>query len=132
MIFSGSYVERACVSCGDVWSRVTPTSLLFFIWLAAGGLSVIPQAHGVILEARWWHWPVGFMGELVLTLTLLTVVLWLRDALWPVPDICPSCSKPLVPTVSGFFDFAFFPRPSEVILLVVFVGLHVAFLAWLR
>ena len=131
MIFSGTFEERACVSCGDLRCRVTPTSLLFFISLAAGGLVVISRAHGVILEAQWWHWPVGFVGELVLTLTLLTVGLWLRDALLPMPDICPSCSKPLGPTGTGFFDFAFFPSSSEVILLVVFVALHVAFLAWL-
>ena len=131
MIFSGCYEERACVSCGDLRSRVTPTSLMFFMGLAAVGLAVISQAHGVILEARWWHWPVGLIGELVLTLTLLSVGLWLRDALLPMPDTCPSCSKPMVPTATGFFDFAFFPSPSEVILLVVFVGLHVAFLAWL-
>ena len=104
---------------------------MFFLLLAVGGLGVINGALAEILEPRWWHWPACFIGELVLTLVLVSLVIWLRDALLPMPETCPSCSEPMVPTTTGFYDFALIPSPTEVILLVVFVGLHVAYLAWL-
>ncbi len=41
MLFSGSYSERQCVSCGHKVARATPTSILFFLLLVAGGSAVV-------------------------------------------------------------------------------------------
>ena len=131
MIFSGFFEERTCPSCGDRRTRVTPTSLLFFVLLAVGGLAVLTEAHGALFEPRWWHWPAGFVAELILLLLLLTVLLWVRDTLLPLPGACPTCSEPMVTTTTGFYDFALLPTQSEVLLLVLFVGAHLAFLTWL-
>jgi len=131
MIFSGFFEERTCVDCGDIAAQVTPTSTMLFVLLAIGGLAVIMGAHGVILEPHWWHWPIGFVGELALALILLGVILGLRNTLAPLPEDCSNCSDPMVPTTRSFFGFAIMPSSSEVVLVLVFLSLHVAFLAWL-
>ncbi len=132
MIFSGFFEERVCASCGDSRTRVTPTSVLFLVLLAVGGLAVLTEAHGVILDPHWWHWPAAFIGEILLASILLGGILGVRNALAPLPDACPRCSEIMISTSRGFFDFAVMPSRAELMLLVVFVGLHVAFLAWLN
>ena len=132
MIFSGFLEERACANCGESRTRVTPTSVMFFVLMAVGGLAVLTESQGVIRDPQWWHWPAAFGGELVLTAVLLGIVIGVRNAFAPMPDTCPSCSEIMISTRRGFFDFAVMPSRAELVLLIIFVGLHVAFLAWLQ
>ena len=55
MLFSGSYSERQCASCGHKVGRTTPTSLLFFILLAGGGIAVVVPGLARLYGPKWWY-----------------------------------------------------------------------------
>ncbi len=132
MLFSGSYSERQCVSCGHKVARATPTSLLFFILLAGGGIAVVVPQLVRLYGPKWWYFaPVGG-AELILVIVILTVLDWIRDRVLGSMETCPQCSGTMKPTVSGMYDFRWLPTLLEVVLLVVFVAVHIGIILWLR
>ncbi len=132
MLFSGSYSERQCVSCGHKVARATPTSLLFFILLTGCGMAMVVPQLARLYGPKWWYFaPVGG-AELILVIVILTVLDWIRDRVLGSMETCPQCSGTMKPTVSGMYDFRWLPTLLEVVLLVVFVAVHIGIVLWLR
>ena len=132
MLFSGSYSERQCVSCGHKVARATPTSLLFFILLTGGGMAMVVPQLARLYGPKWWYFaPVGG-AELILVIVILTVLDGIRDRVLGSMETCPLCSGTMKPTVSGMYDFRWLPTLLEVVLLVVFVAVHIGMVLWLR
>ncbi len=132
MLFSGFYSERQCASCGHKVARTTPTSLIFFLMLAAGGTGVVVPGLARLYGPKWWYFaPVGG-AELILVVVTLGGLDWIRDRILGSMETCPLCSGTMKPTISGMYDFGCLPTLLEVVLLVIFVALHIAIILWLR
>ena len=132
MLFSGSYSERQCVSCGHKVARATPTSLLFFILLTGGGMAMVVPQLARLYGPKWWYFaPVGG-AELILVVVILAALDGIRDRVLGSMETCPLCSGTMKPTVSGMYDFRWLPTLLEVVLLVVFVAVHIGIVLWLR
>ncbi len=79
MLFSGFYSERQCEACGHKVARATPTSLLFFLMLVAGGIAVVVPQLARLYGPKWWYFaPVGG-AELILVIVTLAALDWIRD-----------------------------------------------------
>ncbi len=132
MLFSGSYRERQCASCGHKVGRTTPTSLLFFILLTGGGMAMVVPQLARLYGPKWWYFaPVGG-AELILVVVILAALDGIRDRALGSMETCPLCSGTMKPTVSGMYDFRWLPTLLEVVLLVVFVAVHIGIVLWLR
>lgn len=132
MVFSGFYRERQCASCGHDVARTTPTSLLFFLMLVAAGIAVVVPQLARLYGPKWWYFaPVGG-AELILVIVTLGALDWVRDRIFGSMETCPLCSGTMKPTVSGMYDFAWFPTLLEVVLLLVFVAVNIGIMLWLR
>ena len=109
MLFSGSYHERQCASCGHKLGRATPTASLVFWMLVAGGMAVVVPQLARIYGSKWWYFaPVGG-AELILVTVILAALDWIRDLLFGSMEICPKCSGTMKSTVSGMYDFRWLP-----------------------
>ena len=132
MLFSGSYHERKCASCGHKIARSTPTSLLFFVLLAGGGIAVVVPQLARLYGPKWWYFASVGGAELILVIVILTVLVWIRDRVLGSMETCPQCSGTMKPTISGVYDFGCLPTLLEVGLLVIFVAVHIGVILWLR
>ena len=132
MLFSGSYSERQCVSCGHKVARATPTSILFFLMLVAGGSAVVVPLLARLYGPKWWYLAPVAGAELILVIVILSVLDWIRDRVLGSMETCPQCSGTMKPTVSGMYDFGCLPTLLEVILLVIVVAVHIGIILWLR
>jgi MFS family permease len=126
MIFSGFVRVRGCAECDYETARATPTSLFFFLGLAAGGVGLIIPGLTDVFGSRWWYWVTVPIAELVVIFLAMSALLWLRDRIHPFPTSCPRCSGELVPKASGFYDFGCLPTAVELLLLLLFITVHVA------
>ncbi len=126
MIFSGHMQSRGCVECDYVTVRPTPTSIFFFLGLAAAGTGFIIPALSDVVGSRWWYWLAVPIAELVVIFLAMSALVWLRDRLHPFPANCPLCSGEVVSKGGGFYDFGCLPSALEFLLLILFVGAHVA------
>ena len=132
MLFSGSYHERKCASCGHKIGRTTPTSLLFFVLLAGGGIAVVVPQLARLYGPKWWYFASVGGAELILVIVILTVLVWIRDRVLGSMETCPQCLGTMKPTISGMYDFRWLPTLLEVVLLVIVVAAHIGIILWLR
>ena len=132
MLFSGQYSERECASCGHKVARSTPTSLLFFLMLAAGGMAVVVPRLARLYGPKWWYFALVGVAELILVTVILGALAWIRDRVLGSMKTCPRCSGTMKSTISGMYDFRSLPTLLEVVLLVVFVAVHIGIVFWWR
>ncbi len=132
MLFSGSYSERQCVSCGHKVARATPTSILFFVLLVAGGSAVVVPLLARLYGPKWWYFALVGVAELILVTVILGALAWIRDRVLGSMKTCPRCSGTMKSTISGMYDFGCLPTLLEIGLLVIFVAVHIGIVLWLR
>jgi hypothetical protein len=128
MFFSGQVVGFGCTQCGYESARQTPTSILFWIGLAAAATAFMVPALSDALGLRWWYWVVVPLAELVLIVLLQGFLVWLRDALVPIPKKCPQCSGLVERKYGGFYDFGCMPTVLEMLLFLILIAGHVILL----
>ena len=131
MIFSGHMLICGCSECDYETARSTPTSVIFFIALAAVGTAFLLPGLAAAHGSRWWYWVVVPIAELVAIFLLMGSVVWLRDMIRPMPAKCPQCSGEMERIGSGFYDFGCLPSAVELLMLLLFMAAHVLVAAWL-
>jgi hypothetical protein len=126
MVFSGFTSVRGCEECEYETMRATPTSILFFPALAILGTGFVVPGFSGVFGSRWWYWLAVPVAELLVIFLAMGALVWLRDRLHPFPASCPHCSGKVVSKGGGFYDFGCLPSALEFLLLILFVGAHLA------
>jgi hypothetical protein len=121
MIFSGQIQSRNCEACKVEFSRVTPTSILFFVFLLGAGFALVMPLFAELTDRRW----LAVVAAISATIAWLVLLLWgagaLNRRLNPMPDTCPKCGVEMR-RGGGFYDFGLIPTGQEILVAVVYVG----------
>jgi MFS family permease len=131
MIFSGHFVDAECPSCGFTRGRKTPTSILFFLLLAAAGAGLLLPVLKNVFGWRWWYLIAIPAGELVLPFLLLSLLAGLQELLFPLPKRCPSCSAEMEAGSCYWYDFGCLPTLLEVLVCGLHLVGHIVAILWI-
>ena len=119
MFLSSSHIKRTCETCNVSYARITPTSIVLYLFLVPIGFVPVNKLLRGFGENPWLHIALSIL-LLILTIAALSYLIDLvKEWLLPFPELCPDCGD-LLSETNGF-GHNLVPTTDEIVLVFLYL-----------
>ena len=105
--------------------------MFYMVLIGFAAAFIIPRAMR-LADLHWPHFLGILLGEIILLLIAAFLSHQIGNLIDGVPKKCPNCGGKILGHGSGFYDFSIVPHISDILIGIIFIGLNVLALHFVK